>query len=55
MGRPKKENKEPDQKINIRIPVSLHERLVKFAEQEKRSMNQQLIVFIEQGIQEKEK
>jgi len=55
MGRPKKENKEPEKKINFRITVSLHERFAKFDEQEKRSMNQQLIVFIEEGMKGKEK
>lgn len=36
--------------INLRLPDDLHERLKELAEQDRRSINNQLVVLIEQEL-----
>jgi hypothetical protein len=40
---------------NLRIPSELHARLKDYAEKQKRSINNQILIFIEEGLDEVEK
>lgn len=37
--------------INIRIPAELHARLVEDARRARRSLNQQMLVYLEEGVE----
>lgn len=44
-----------DKKITIRIPSELHEKLVKLAEQDTRSLNGEIIALLRAAIADRQK
>ncbi|WP_323034252.1 Arc family DNA-binding protein [Pararhodobacter sp.] len=49
-GRPRVENPTKKEKVDLRLPEGMRERLQECADRDGRSMNQQIVHYIEAGI-----
>lgn len=46
---------ETEKKITIRIPADLHDKLIKLAEQDTRSLNGEIIALLKEAVTAREK